>query len=187
MPGPISQSYDGPQDNVRVDWAPVPTYVCRTCGSVARSHPQTNHIWGCYPCGYTTAAVASYFRTRDEPADARELAMRLAEQRADATNKEFAGLENQVVLTCVYCGHAYPPGTPAAMHPLLTEHIARCDKHPMKAVVDERDRLRHACQIAHDAMCQASFVVKNKPEARDLNHAIDLCRNAITVGANDAI
>lgn len=50
--------------------------------------------------------------------------------------------EQHVVLTCVYCGHQYPPGTPAAMHPILTEHIAQCDKHPMRAVVEERDELR---------------------------------------------
>lgn len=55
--------------------------------------------------------------------------------------------EQHVVLTCVYCGHAYPPGTPAAMHPILTEHIAQCDKHPMMAVVHERDRLRKALEF----------------------------------------
>ncbi len=36
------------------------------------------------------------------------------------------------VVTCVYCGHEYPEGTPAAKDALLTEHIARCEKHPMR-------------------------------------------------------
>lgn len=49
--------------------------------------------------------------------------------------------KQQVVLTCVYCGHTYPPGTLAAMHPLLTAHVERCEKHPMRAVVEERNRL----------------------------------------------
>jgi hypothetical protein len=40
------------------------------------------------------------------------------------------------VLTCVYCGHEYPPGTPPSNHQVLREHIAKCDKHPMKAVND---------------------------------------------------
>ncbi len=38
------------------------------------------------------------------------------------------------VLTCVYCGHAYPPGTPAHGSPILTAHIKTCDKHPLGAV-----------------------------------------------------
>lgn len=36
------------------------------------------------------------------------------------------------VVTCVYCGHEYPDGTPAAKHDLLTEHIKTCEKHPMR-------------------------------------------------------
>lgn len=45
------------------------------------------------------------------------------------------------VLTCVYCGHAYPPGTPAHGSEVLTAHIAVCDKHPMHSVLVERDAL----------------------------------------------
>lgn len=41
--------------------------------------------------------------------------------------------EHQTV-TCVYCGHAYPPGTPASGSAALTEHIAQCPKHPMAAI-----------------------------------------------------
>jgi len=37
------------------------------------------------------------------------------------------------VLTCVYCGHAYPPGTPEHGDARLTEHIAVCEKHPLRA------------------------------------------------------
>jgi hypothetical protein len=36
-------------------------------------------------------------------------------------------------LTCVYCGHEYPPGTPASQHELLDEHIRQCPKHPLTA------------------------------------------------------
>lgn len=35
-------------------------------------------------------------------------------------------------LTCVYCGHEYPQGTPASGSEVLTEHIKQCEKHPMK-------------------------------------------------------
>ena len=34
-------------------------------------------------------------------------------------------------LTCVYCGHAYPPGTPAHGADVLTAHIKVCPKHPL--------------------------------------------------------
>lgn len=43
-------------------------------------------------------------------------------------------------LTCVYCGMAYPEGTPPHSSKVLTDHIKTCKKHPMyklrKALVD---------------------------------------------------
>lgn len=53
---------------------------------------------------------------------------------------------NKEIVTCVYCGHAYPPGTPTANHPLLTRHIAQCEKHPMRAVTEQRDKLLALCE-----------------------------------------
>jgi hypothetical protein len=35
-------------------------------------------------------------------------------------------------LTCVYCGHAYPEGTPPHGSQILTDHIKVCEKHPMR-------------------------------------------------------
>lgn len=42
------------------------------------------------------------------------------------------------VLTCIYCGQEYPSGTPAhgSEVKVLTEHIAKCEKHPMKVLKD---------------------------------------------------
>lgn len=51
--------------------------------------------------------------------------------------------ENNVV-TCVYCGHQYPDGTPTAKHELLTEHIKICEKHPMREAEQKIERLRDA-------------------------------------------
>jgi hypothetical protein len=39
-------------------------------------------------------------------------------------------------LTCVYCGDAYPEGTPPSGSSVLTDHIKRCEKHPMKKLKD---------------------------------------------------
>lgn len=50
------------------------------------------------------------------------------------------------VLTCVYCGHEYPQDTPAWGNQVLTDHIAQCERHPMRAVIQDRDRLRSALE-----------------------------------------
>jgi len=36
------------------------------------------------------------------------------------------------ILTCVYCGMAYPEGTPPHGSKVLTDHIKVCEKHPMR-------------------------------------------------------
>lgn len=41
---------------------------------------------------------------------------------------------NDNTLTCVYCGQAYPPGTPTHGAPVLTNHILICPKHPLAKV-----------------------------------------------------
>lgn len=38
------------------------------------------------------------------------------------------------ILTCVYCGMAYPEGTPPHGAKVLTDHIRACEKHPMRAL-----------------------------------------------------
>lgn len=53
-------------------------------------------------------------------------------------------MSDNTILTCVYCGHQYPDGTPAAKHELLTEHIKVCDKHPMRAAEQKIESLRKA-------------------------------------------
>ncbi len=48
------------------------------------------------------------------------------------------------VVTCVYCGHEYPEGTPTAKHELLTSHIKICEKHPLRAAEEAVAKLRGA-------------------------------------------
>jgi hypothetical protein len=36
------------------------------------------------------------------------------------------------ILTCVYCGHEYPEGTPPHGSQILTDHIKICEKHPLR-------------------------------------------------------
>lgn len=47
-------------------------------------------------------------------------------------------------ITCVYCGLAYPPGTPSHGAQVLTDHIRVCEKHPMRKVEEDRTALRAA-------------------------------------------
>lgn len=47
-------------------------------------------------------------------------------------------------LTCVYCGMAYPEGTPPHGAQILTEHIKVCEKHPLRAAEAKIAKLREA-------------------------------------------
>ena len=47
-------------------------------------------------------------------------------------------------LTCVYCGMAYPEGTPPHGAKILTEHIKICPKHPMREAEAKITKLQKA-------------------------------------------
>jgi hypothetical protein len=53
--------------------------------------------------------------------------------------------ENETI-TCVYCGQAYPPGTPTwgERAKALTNHIKVCEKHPMRKAEEKIAKLRSA-------------------------------------------
>lgn len=78
---------------------------------------------------------------------------------AEKTVQEIAEVR---VLTCVYCGHQYPDGTPAAKHAALTEHIQTCEKHPMTEL---RNRVASFC----DLMAEALGAEPLAPEDHDLD------------------
>ena len=48
------------------------------------------------------------------------------------------------ILTCVYCGKAYPPGTPTHGSQVLTDHIKICEKHPLYQANQNIKKLRQA-------------------------------------------
>lgn len=50
----------------------------------------------------------------------------------------------QTELTCVYCGHKYPNGTPSHGAQILTDHIKVCEKHPMSELQRENADLKIA-------------------------------------------
>ena len=111
----------------------------------------------------STESMADLRRERDE---ARELVRKLTAAER--------------VLTCVYCGHAYPPGSPTHGAATLTEHIKVCEKHPLREALDalgriargegpySKDRLTHA-ENTIEAMKNEAVAVLNKyrPAQRD--------------------
>lgn len=61
----------------------------------------------------------------------------------DEMKKWVDDLQSGMYINCVYCGHRYGPenSTPASMADILKAHIEQCPKHPMSALVAERDAL----------------------------------------------
>lgn len=60
-----------------------------------------------------------------------ELATVIAErEEARALARRLVATER--VLTCVYCGEAYPPGSPTHGADVLTAHVKACSKHPLR-------------------------------------------------------
>lgn len=48
------------------------------------------------------------------------------------------------ILTCVYCGMAYPEGTSPYGSQILTDHIKICEKHPLREAEAKILKLRSA-------------------------------------------
>lgn len=72
-------------------------------------------------------------------------------------------LKSGQVLTCVYCGHQYPDGTPAAKHALLNEHIKVCKEHPLREAEHTIAKLQAALE---------GFIGTRDPEELDAMEAI---------------
>jgi len=49
-------------------------------------------------------------------------------------HERIATQESTRTLTCVFCGHAYPPNTPASNHQMLAAHVLVCPSHPAAAI-----------------------------------------------------
>jgi len=72
------------------------------------------------------------------------------------------------IVTCVYCGHEYPNGTPTAKHALLTAHIKVCKKHPMRDAEQKIAKLRSALVgligvEKPEELTQMEFIIRSTP------------------------
>jgi hypothetical protein len=53
-------------------------------------------------------------------------------------------MNQERILTCVYCGEEYPQDTPTWGDKVLTDHIKICEKHPMRQAEEKIAKLRKA-------------------------------------------
>jgi hypothetical protein len=47
-------------------WRQSDEFVCRACGQYALLHPDTNWVWGCENCGFTTASPGVFFTPKEQ-------------------------------------------------------------------------------------------------------------------------
>lgn len=105
---PVSSSVDATL-KVSADWKPVGQgqYRCRSCNDVARLHPQTNDIWGCLKCGYSTASVLAHFAESSEQVLAEVNSPEAAEKetRIESVDADYDAMEQPAAdFKCPKCG-----------------------------------------------------------------------------------
>ena len=81
-------------------------------------------------------------------AEDEKMIAKLTDERDDARSWVRRITAARRVLTCVYCGEAYPPGSPDHGADVLTAHVKVCEKHPMRASEVEIARLRQLVEEA---------------------------------------
>lgn len=91
---------------------------------------------------------------------------------------------NKNTLTCVYCGTAYPEGTPPHGSQILTDHIKVCEKHPLRAAEATILKLRSALsglvganskeelETMASAICLADAPARDKTVIIDAIHVL---------------
>jgi len=56
---------------------------------------------------------------------------RLTEEAQRLNSERKATQNDSRVITCAFCGHEYPPGTPTSNNEALVKHVRVCTKHPI--------------------------------------------------------
>ncbi|MHC4644201.1 MAG: hypothetical protein ACYTBJ_01770 [Planctomycetota bacterium] len=94
------------------------------------------------------------FVTSDHVVTPGDLLRRLAEleaERDEARDWVRRMHNDRQVLTCAFCGQAYPPGTAASSDDALAAHIRVCPKHPMREAEARVRELESALSAMVDA------------------------------------
>ena len=81
-------------------------------------------------------------------------------------------MQKQNVLTCVYCGHEYPPGSPRSGTEALTEHVRNCPKHPMADLQKKYEKAR--ALVVEDYLARQAWA-NSPPSDRAASEAAIAC------------
>lgn len=91
--------------------------------------------------------IIDRLKTAEAEGDAYEKQLREMQAQRDGARQWVDRMRTETqVLTCVYCGHAYPPGSPTHGAEVLTAHVKTCEKHPMRTVEASALAMRHALE-----------------------------------------
>ena len=117
-----------------------------------------------------------------------ELLMSMVEKLTEERDEARAWVERmqkeQRILTCVYCGQAYPPGTPTSGTQVLTDHIKVCNKHPMRVAEQRIAALEKALRSLLCACDNASLPhdVRGSYISPNMAMCMTDCRTALAGG-----
>jgi hypothetical protein len=108
------------------------------------------------------------------------IAVVASETVADALIAALTSTASPKVLTCVYCGQEYPPGTPASQHQALFDHIKTCPKHPLGEAIRTIQMLyarllQIDTEMPHGASMAAAHFLENLkvPAQPDVHFTLD--------------
>lgn len=95
------------------------------------------------------------------------------------------------VLTCIYCGHAYPPGSPTHGAEVLTAHAMVCTRHPLATAVAALEAAEKAAKHAHrlwdkDEESKASYANRLRDIWKPIETALASIRGAAKAKTGDA-
>lgn len=96
-----------------------------------RQGPDRKLYLRCIKCNFDILAEALH---EGHPAVVMIKALLCKCERLEA--ERIAMQNDDKLLTCVFCGHQYPPGTPESNHASLKAHVAVCPDHPAKVYRD---------------------------------------------------
>ena len=109
---------DIPAHRHYITWTGLKASIERTEACSDISYEVRHDALGIKGIGLLERLEAKICRLENERDEAREWVDRMMKERTT---------------TCIYCGHEYPPGTPASGtdQQALTDHIRQCTKHPL--------------------------------------------------------
>lgn len=149
------------------------------CSLVAHGCPPVEgHLVRCDDYFRGTEAVVEHAVADAEKRAQVHLALRVrAEAERDEAREWVERMQQEArVLTCVYCGHAYEPGTPTHGTQTLTDHIKVCEKHPLRQAENRAQDLLKALEWIRslDCICGGD------------GHAPTMCGHCIAAHSIDA-